>query len=217
MRQTASLSTAAQQILNEVDTVVPSDPSVYAPFPFEDIHRVGDIASIGLGETWWPSDLMIKLLEFVHVSSGLLWWGSIALLTVMLRVGLFPLALKSARNVAIIPYIKDKQLVLMEEAKNARASGELVKVQAVTTKLFGLYREWGYSPFLFGLGLIQIPFFFAMFRAMTHCSDFPVPGWDTGGTLWFENLTAVDPYLLLPVISGVTTSVTILVSLHLTD
>ena len=76
-------------------------------------------------------------------------------------------------------------------------------------KLMDLYREWGYSPFLGTIGLLQIPIFFAMFRTLQKCSQFPVPGWETGGTAWFTDLTAIDPYFILPAVSGLTTAVTI--------
>lgn len=169
------------------------------------------MAQLGIGHTWWPSDIMISLLEFIHVSSQTPWWVSIALLTIVLRITLFPLALKTARNTAIIPYFRDKQTVLMEEVKKARESGELIKMRTASTKLIDLYREWGYSPFFGFAGIIQLPIFFAMFRTCWRCSHFPIPGWDTGGMLWFQDLTVSDPYLILPAISGVTTALTVLV------
>lgn len=175
----------------------------------EGIHRMGDFAQMGLGTSWWPSDLMIRLLEFCHVSTGLPWWASIALVTLMLRVALFPVMLKSTRNIAVVPYIAERQKVLLEETKRARESNELVQMRQVTMKLTDLYREWGYSPLINILGFVQVPIFFGMFRTCTRCSNLPVPGWQEGGALWFTDLTAIDPYFILPTISGVTTAVTI--------
>jgi YidC/Oxa1 family membrane protein insertase len=202
---TASLSTAAQRILDE---------QVQAPVELASditngVAEYGEMAQVGLGITYWPSDLMIRLLEFCHVSTQLPWWASIVVLTVMLRVVLFPLMLKTTRNMSILPYIADKQKVLMEESKEARLSGEVVEMRKATMKLLGLYRQWGYSPFMSFWGILQIPIFFAMFRTCWRCSNLPVPGWETGGTAWFTDLTAIDPYFILPTISGVTTAVTI--------
>ena len=213
-RLAATLSTAAQRMLEEKSNL--EWPPVQG-INTEGFHQMGDFAQMGLGLSWWPSDLMIRLLEFCHVSTQLPWWASIALLTLMLRIVLFPLMLKTSRNASIIPHIADRQKVLYEEIKAAQASNELVELRKVTLKLTTLYREWGYSPFLNFVGILQIPVFFAMFRTCYRCSNLPVPGWQDGGTLWFTDLTAIDPFFLLPTISGLTTAGTIWVSPELDE
>jgi len=110
---------------------------------------------------------------------------------------------------AVLPYIADKQKELFEETKKARDSNELVKMRQASMKVFDLYKEWGYSPFVNFFGFVQIPIFFAMFRAMYRTASLPVPGFQDGGALWFSDLTAIDPYFILPTVSGVTTAVTI--------
>lgn len=177
----------------------------------EGLHQAGDFAQMGIGNSWWPSDIMISLLEFCHVSTQLPWWASILLLTFILRASLFPIMLKAARNAAIAPYIADRQKDILEETKRARDSNEVIAMRQSTMKLLGLYREWGYSPLANFIGLIQIPVFFAMFRTCWRCSNLPVPGWQDGGTLWFTDLTAIDPFYILPTISGLTMAGTILV------
>jgi membrane protein insertase Oxa1/YidC/SpoIIIJ len=205
-RLAACISTEAQRILDET-------PGAELRKFLGPSTEMDDLAALDLGTTWWPSDLMISLLEFCHVSSGLPWWGSIVLLTAMLRVALFPLSLKIARNTAISPHILGAHSGLLEETRVARQSNDLVKMKMATMKLKDLYRSWGYSPLVPLFGIVQVPFFFAMFRSCWRCSKAPVPGWETGGGLWFTDLTASDPYFILPVVSGVTTAFTILVVL----
>jgi YidC/Oxa1 family membrane protein insertase len=202
----ACISTEAQRILDET-------PGAELRKFLDPSGGMDNLAGLDLGTTWWPSDLMISLLEFCHISSGLPWWASIVLLTAMLRTALFPLMLKITRNTAIVPHIMEEQKALLVETKEARASNELVKMRAANMKLMDLYRAWGYSPFVNFFGILQIPFFFAMFRSCWRCSKAPVPGWETGGDFWFTDLTAIDPYFILPTISGVTTAFTILVFL----
>jgi YidC/Oxa1 family membrane protein insertase len=175
------------------------------------IHKTGDFLAMGLGDGNGPSDIMIRLLEFCHVSTQLPWWASIALLSLILRITLFPLMLKLARNGAIIPYIQEAQADLLQKTKKAKESGEVVEMRQVTMETLALYRSRGYSPFVNFFGIIQLPVFFAMFRTCTRCSNLPVPGWETGGTLWFTNLTSIDPYFILPTISGLTMALNILV------
>ena len=56
----------------------------------------------------------------------------------------------------------------------------------------------------FGATFINAPFFltfcFAM-RGMADCIP-ELPGFSTGGTLWFPDLTDVDPYFVLPITSS---------------
>ena len=168
---------------------------------------------MGLGVGSWPSDLMIRLLEFCHVSSGLPWWLSIGLLTVILRVSLFPVFLKTTRNAACMPYLADQQKEIMTELKTANDKLDWIEARKLQAKLWSLYGEWGYSPFVNLFGLLQLPVFFAMFRTCNRCANLPVPGWEDGGSLWFTDLTAIDPYFILPTVSGLTTAATIWVTL----
>ena len=174
---------------------------------------MGDLAKVGLGGGHWPSDYMISLLEFIHVSTNLPWWASIVILTIMLRITIFPIVLKTTRNSAIVPYIINEQKDFLQRAKEARESNELMKMKKVSAELMDLYRRWGYNPMLNLLGLVQIPIFLAMFRTCWRCSKLPVPGWQDAGVLWFHDLTVIDPYFILPAVSGVTTAVTIFVCL----
>lgn len=46
--------------------------------------------------------------------------------------------------------------------------------------------------------------FMTQFFAIRKMIQANYPGWSTGGTLWFTDLTASDPYFLLPIISAAT-------------
>jgi membrane protein insertase Oxa1/YidC/SpoIIIJ len=205
-RLTASLSSAAQRILDNTSSF---ELGAVSNLPPDDIHKIGDFAEMGLGLSKWPSDYMLRLLEFCHVSSELPWWGSIVLLTLILRIAMFPIMLKTTRNMSVAPYLMEPQKELLEASKRARETNDMLEMRKVNNKIWALYREWGYSPTVNFFGLVQIPVFFGMFRALYRSSNLPVPGFQHGGTLWFTDLTAIDPYFLLPTISGLTTAVTI--------
>ena len=110
---------------------------------------------------------------------------------------------------SLLPYISEKQQQFLDEAKRAKEMNDPNEINKTTSKMWGFYREQGYNPLLNFAGLFQIPVFIGMFRMCLKCSKLPVPGWENGGTLWFTNLGATDPYFLLPVISGVTSVATI--------
>jgi YidC/Oxa1 family membrane protein insertase len=44
----------------------------------------------------------------------------------------------------------------------------------------------------------QIPFTFGLFRIVSGMTNIPVPAMETAGYLWFTDLTATDPYFILP-------------------
>ena len=48
--------------------------------------------------------------------------------------------------------------------------------------------------------LVQIPLFVSFFLALRKMAYLPVDSFKTGGYLWFQDLTAFDPYFVLPVI-----------------
>jgi len=175
------------------------------------LHQMGDFAEMGLGLGYWPSSFFINLLEFVHVSTQLPWWASICLVTLMARISLFPILLKTYRNQAIAGFHTAEMEKAKQKMKEASQGGNPVEMKQQMQTQWALYRSWGYKPFLGFIGFLQIPILFGMFRMCTMCSRLPVPGWETGGTLWFTNLTDVDPFYILPIISGVTTAATILV------
>lgn len=48
--------------------------------------------------------------------------------------------------------------------------------------------------------LVQIPLFISFFMALRKMCYLPVESLQTGGYLWFQDLTVFDPYFILPVI-----------------
>lgn len=57
--------------------------------------------------------------------------------------------------------------------------------------------------------LIQLPLFISFFLALRKMSFLPVEALKTGGTLWFPDLSAADPYFILPILCAGTMLLTI--------
>jgi YidC/Oxa1 family membrane protein insertase len=204
----ASLSTEARRLLEEKNIEF-SESLTSNPFH----HKMGDFAELGLGNSYWPSDLFASLLEWIHVHNQLPWWAAITLTAVVFRVTLLPFALRVARNMSILPHIQPRLKPLMANLKKARQSKNLATMQHAENKVLTVYRDNGYSPYLNIIMLIQLPLFISAFRALWKAAHIPVPGFQTGGTLWFTDLTLPDPYFILPTISGLTTAWTVMVHL----
>merc|ERR1719186_2245210 len=50
--------------------------------------------------------------------------------------------------------------------------------------------------------MVQMPIFLSMFFGLRGMSNLPVPSLEEGGVLWFENLTMMDPFYALPLLTS---------------
>src|SRR5690606_1048246 len=135
---------------------------------------------------------MLQMLVFfadLTKSSGL----AIILLTVTIRLALYPLTLSQTTSLAVMRELQPKMQELQKKYKE--------KPQEYHQRVMELYREHKVNP----LGgclpvLIQLPFLWALFRVL---QDFPLEQrqfliWDLAGP-------AGEPLWILPLLSGLTT------------
>jgi YidC/Oxa1 family membrane protein insertase len=149
-----------------------------------------------LGRVFAPlTDLIGGVLEFFY-SSGVPWWLSIAILTVIVRSLLFPLTVRQVKSMRAMQDLKPDMDKIRAQYKDNR--------QKQQEEIMKLYQERKINPFgsCFPL-LVQMPIFITMFYVIrsfgtTHES------FTSGGLLWFQDLSVHDPYYVLPIISAVT-------------
>ena len=167
------------------------------------ITQIGDMHSLGglCGNS--PTGWVESLLELVHVSSGCPWWVSIVLSTVALRLILLPVSIKTARINALMRNASPEMEAAKREMAVAKAASDKVKQYEAATKLRGIFAKHKMSVLSPFWGLVQIPVLFSAFFAVRNVASFPVPGMETGGALWFTDLSAADPTCLLPIVSAV--------------
>lgn len=147
----------------------------------------------------WLSDIMFQVLQFFYSLCGN--YGlAIILITVAVKVALYPLTLQSTQQMAALQKIQPK----MDELKKKHKD----KPDKFQKEVMDLYRQSGVNP----LGgclptLLQIPFFLALFFAL-NSPNFGVvvsaPSWHTQ-FFWVTNLAAPDPYYILVVLIALTT------------
>lgn len=195
----ANLSGKAKELLE--DYTPPGDWVVEAGAGRPTIEQLNEL---GFSHDFWPTNLVLQLLEHIHFQNGLSWWVSIALLAAMFRITLFPLMLRSTQNNSRLPWYADQRKELLEKVKEAQAKGNDLEVRKLHEKMTLLHREWGFD--------MKIPIVAAVFQLVAYASTFfciqkcarvPYPGWDSGGISWFKDLTVADPYYILPMVSGI--------------
>ncbi|AOA61316.1 Mitochondrial inner membrane protein insertion mediating protein [Komagataella phaffii CBS 7435] len=164
--------------------------------------QLGYLNSVGMAQSWWwPPDVLERTLEYVHVYSGLPWWGTIVATTIAIRVVMFPLFVKSSDTMARSAKAKPEMDECMKVIRDAQTVGERQKAalmrKQITAK-YGIKYRYMMAPFL------QFPIAIGFFTALRHMALLPVDGFPTQGAYWFPDLSAADPYLGLQLISAAT-------------
>lgn len=156
------------------------------------------LSSLGLGG-YSPIGLIQSSMEWIHVHTGLPWWASIITCTVILRTALLPIAVKMQANTARMNNIRPETEKLMAKIKHHNRFGQHNLTAMANKKLLDLYREHNCSPLKLALTpFIQIPIFISFFIGLRRMAAAPIESMKTGGALWFNDLTQLDPYYVLP-------------------
>jgi YidC/Oxa1 family membrane protein insertase len=154
-------------------------------------HSLTEVVNLGMFATIarWFAVFLTWIAS--HVGN----WGlAIIILTICVRLVLFPLNERSFRSMARIRKLKPE----MDEI-NARFSGDAEKKNAA---IMELYRKHGINP-LAQLGgclplLLQMPVFFALYTSLSTNIDL----YHRPFVLYWQDLSAHDPYFVLPLMLG---------------
>lgn len=133
---------------------------------------------------------ILKSLDKLHGLTGN-WGWAIVLLTVILQVLLFPLTYKSLKAQAAMKKLQPEIARLQQ-----RYAKEPQKLNA---EMMEMYKKHGANP----LGgclpmLLQMPVFLALFNTLRNAWELHGAGW----MLWVKDLSAKDPYYVLPLSMG---------------
>ncbi|KAK9481255.1 60Kd inner membrane protein-domain-containing protein [Lipomyces japonicus] len=192
---TTATATASEAVVNVV-----ADPVAFQVVADASAH-IGYLESIGIAQSWvWPSDIAAHILESVHVYAGLPWWGTIAVVGVASRLVTAPLMMKGFEMRSKMALIQS-QLDRLKERLNSGLPSEVTQARKLQK---ALYAKHGIKMRYLGLPLLNIPIAYGMFVAIRKLADKPIAGMVDQGALWFQDLSAIDPYMGLPLISGAT-------------
>ncbi|XP_031217085.1 mitochondrial inner membrane protein OXA1L isoform X2 [Mastomys coucha] len=177
-------------------------PEVASGGPAEVVQSATEqsFAELGLG-SYTPVGLIQNLLEYIHVDLGLPWWGAIATCTILARCLVFPLIVKGQREAAKIHNhmpVMQKFSTRIREAKLAGDQAEFYKATMEMTHYQKKHDIKFLKPLI--LPLTQAPVFISFFIALREMANLPVPSLQTGGLLWFQDLTVSDPIYVLPLV-----------------
>jgi len=132
------------------------------------------------------------LLKWLHGLIGNWGWAIIAM-TIIIKSAFYPLNHASARSMAKMKVIAPKLKALQEQYAGDK--------QQLQVKMMEMYKQEKINP----LGgclpiLVQIPVFIALYWVLLSAVELRHAPW----ILWIKDLSAPDPYFVLPVIYAVT-------------
>ena len=144
------------------------------------------------GMTW-----LLNYLYYFTVSMGIPSYAlAIILLTVLIKLVLYPLTQKQMKSMIGMQQIQPKIKAIQDKWKGKDPK----KMQE---EIMLLYKEHNVNPMAGCLPLlIQMPILIALYRSLFQ---FPYENPAHATFFWLANLTDKDPLYILPVLAGVTT------------
>ena len=117
---------------------------------------------------------------------------AIIIVSILVQIILLPFQYKSYKSMALMQKMQPEMKAIQEKYKD--------NPQQLQMEMLALYRRYGTNPFSSCLPMFfQIPVFFALFTALRN-------SWMLHGApfiFWIKDLSAKDPYYVLPITMGV--------------
>lgn len=156
--------------------------------------------------TWWPSDQALIGLNWVHETAGFPCYAyAIGATTLAFRAVLFPLFVKGQRNSSRMAHMQPELKVMRDEVDKLGKKVDQATQMRVQKQTRALFQKYDCNPLLsIAAPLASAPIFMSMFFALRTAPDYFPTLLETGGMLWFPDLTAADPYCAMPLMSAAT-------------
>lgn len=161
----------------------------------KDQKRLEEIAenlnlTVDYGFLWWIAVPLFYVLDWLHSLVGN-WGGAIILLTVLVKLVLYPLSAASYRSMANMRRVAPQMKRLQERHADDR--------QKLSQEMMALYKKEKVNP----LGgcipmLLPMPIFLALYWVLFESVELRHAPF----ALWIHDLAAMDPYFVLPLLMG---------------
>ena len=180
-----SRETKASQVISGVKHRVFIGPKIRSDL----ISRAPSLElTIDMGWFWFLAQPLMMMLSMINVLVGN-WGVSIILLTVLIKLLLWPVSAKGFSSMAKMRTAGPKLKEIQERYKDDRAK--------LGTEMMALYKKEGINPAggCFPL-LLQMPVFIAFFFCLRESVELRHESF----FFWIQDLSAPDPFFILPVL-----------------
>jgi YidC/Oxa1 family membrane protein insertase len=173
-------------------TVQVEIPFYFGPKGYTRLEKLGLGLENAVSFGWFKDigRLTLRVLGFFHGFTNN-WGWSILLLTICLQVILFPLTYKQYKSMAVMKKVQPEVQKIQQKWKK--------DPQRMQTEMMAVYKKHGANPLGGCLPLIfQMPIFIALFNMLRGAWELHGAPW----MLWVQDLSAKDPYYVLPLVMG---------------
>ena len=151
-----------------------------------------------------PPDLILSAIENLHMAAQIPYWHSIVLLTIGMRVCLFPMGVKMAQSSARMAAVRPLLTAVTDAMKRDPQGNSAARKKQYSEQSKALLKQYQVNPFLsLAMPIIQLPIFMSAFFALKKMGEY-FPGAETGGISIFTDLTAADSTMIFPVVNSIT-------------
>ncbi len=148
---------------------------------------------------------LLAALHWLHENVVGNYGWAIVIMTVLIKILLLPLTHKSYVSMRKMQELNPKMQAVREryrgklKDKNGRPNLEMQR--KMNEEIMGLYRSEGVNPAGGCLPMVlQLPVFFAFYKLLFNVVELRGAPW----IFWIHDLSAKDPYYVLPIVMGVT-------------
>jgi YidC/Oxa1 family membrane protein insertase len=196
-----ALDETTQDIANAVPSVSPP------PLEF------GDFSELGL-LSWTPAGFIRWTIEVIQVTTGMPWFHTIICATVLWRIVLVPISIKTLQNSARLLPMSNRLLAIKDEMAIAQKQRDKLALQRIMLKQQKIYSDAGVSmgPMIIA-PFVQLPVTLGLFFGIKKICQLPLEQLKNSGLDILPDLTMADPYFILPTIAAIVINVQISVSI----
>ena len=148
---------------------------------------------------------LLYALHWIHDRMVANYGWAIVLLTIVIKILLLPLTHKSTMSMRKMQELNPKVQAIRDryrsKLRDKQGKPNLEAQRKMNEETMAVYKEAGVNPAGGCLPmLIQLPILYAFYRLLSTAVDLRHAPW----LGWIHDLSAADPYLVLPIVMGVT-------------
>lgn len=170
----------------------------FGPKKAEVLERYGLRETLELGIFGGIARFLLRGLVWINSFTQNFGW-SIVLLTVVIKLVLYPLQHKSIVSMKRMQKVQPKMNAIRDKYRKSKTDPQ--QKQKMNVEMMELYKREGINPMSGCLPiLLQLPILWAFYILLSHAIELRGEPW----ILWITDLSAKDPYYITPILMTVT-------------
>jgi YidC/Oxa1 family membrane protein insertase len=206
-----SLTDAQEEMVREIGLEVRPSGTLFVGTAYWGAKEFGELQELGVGleetvEWGWFGFLVGPLqlgLRWIYSNIVANYGWAIVVMTALIKLLMFPLTHKSFTSMQKMQEVNPKIQAIRQKyrpkLKDKKGKPNPDAQRKMNEEIMALYKEEGVNPAGGCLPmLLQLPVFFAFYRLLYSAVELRGAPW----VFWIKDLSAADPFYILPVVMG---------------